>query len=354
MTNLQQSEKNPKISVIMPVFNHSKKQLSLAIWSILNQTFKNFEFIIADGSSSDKNFEVISAIKDDRIKYFREKGYINCLNSAFKMAKGEFIARMDSDDISFPTRLEEQYNFLLKNPDISLCSCLAEFFGDLDELKFSTNLKEINLINLIKNQEFVHPAMMLRRELNLKFDDIKPVEDSFLFRKMLLEGTKFAIINKVLFKNYISKNSIMKKYPKVMRVYMAKINTYALLGYIGFNLSFKEEILNKKTFSKGEIFEFLKFIIKAKKALKKEHLDPRIACRHYFYYMLKHCEKRLSICLSTLYFRAFLGFEIKRFFKKIIKTIFSVGNEKKMGVKRKKVCILGIKIKFSPKILYNN
>ena len=68
---------NPTVSVVMPAFNHSIEQLSNAIHSILNQTFQNFEFIIVDGSSDDKNFGLISSINDSRIKYFKVIGYIN-------------------------------------------------------------------------------------------------------------------------------------------------------------------------------------------------------------------------------------------------------------------------------------
>ncbi len=71
---------NPVVSVVMPIYNHSIKQLSGAISSILNQTFQNLELIIVDGSFDDKNFKFVSSIKDERIRYFRATRYIKCLN----------------------------------------------------------------------------------------------------------------------------------------------------------------------------------------------------------------------------------------------------------------------------------
>lgn len=120
----------PKVSVVMPIFRHSKEHLITAISSLLNQTFRDFEIIVVDGSLDNNNFEIISSIKDDRIKYFKTKGYVNCLNYGIEQAQGLYIARMDDDDISLPTRLEEQVHFMDNNPNVSLCSCLVEFFGE--------------------------------------------------------------------------------------------------------------------------------------------------------------------------------------------------------------------------------
>lgn len=167
---------NPKISVVMPIFKHSKEKLTSAIYSILNQTFKDFEFIITDGSSDDKNFNIISKIKDERIKYFKLKGYVNCLNFGIKQAKGKYIARMDSDDISYPTRFEEQVNFLDNNPEIALCSVLVEYCGRTKH-QISDYENDVNLFNLIKNQKFNHVAMMFRKEINVQYPNKKPIED---------------------------------------------------------------------------------------------------------------------------------------------------------------------------------
>ena len=105
----------PLVSVLMPVFN-GEKFLREAVDSILSQTFTEFEFIIIDDGSTDKTKEIIYHYKDPRIQYFsynKNKGFIFALDYGLRKATGDWIARMDQDDVSYPKRLEEQISFLL-------------------------------------------------------------------------------------------------------------------------------------------------------------------------------------------------------------------------------------------------
>jgi glycosyltransferase involved in cell wall biosynthesis len=109
---------NPQISVIMAVYN-GEKYLAEAIESILNQTFKEFEFIIIDDGSKDNSLNIIKryAKKDSRIIIIKNEKNMKLawsLNKGLKIARGKYIARMDSDDISLTDRLEKQYYFLEK------------------------------------------------------------------------------------------------------------------------------------------------------------------------------------------------------------------------------------------------
>ena len=121
----------PIVSVVMPIFKHSPAQLIRAINSILSQTLTDFEFIIIDGNPNGNNKKIIRRFADCRIKYFKTIGYINCLNLGISKSRGKYIARMESDDISYPERLQEQVNFLEAHPDVDLCSCLVKFTGDI-------------------------------------------------------------------------------------------------------------------------------------------------------------------------------------------------------------------------------
>lgn len=336
---------NPLVSVVMPVFNHSEKQLTTAIYSILNQTFKNLEFIIVDGNPKNSNLNVISSIKDNRIKYFKSKGYINCLNYGIKNAKGKYIARMDSDDIAYPERIEEQVKFLEENPEISCCSCLVKFFGDTKGLRFSQHKNEVNLINLTKVQEFIHPAMMFRKTTNIEFKNLKPVEDCLLFRDLLLNGQKLAIIDKVLFKNYVSDKSIMAKYPDYIKVNLSKIDTYTLSKYYNFKLSFFDEIFSKKNFSKQEIFEFLSFIEFLKSKKLENDLDSFKICSPYFSYMVSKLKSKNFLFRSFLFYRTIVIPYISIYLKKILKFIFSITNSYYYSKKIKNICIFGLRIK---------
>jgi glycosyltransferase involved in cell wall biosynthesis len=110
---------SPKVTVLMPVFN-VERYLQEAIESILNQTFSDFEFIIIHDPSTDITAEILQSFGDPRIKITNNEkilGLIESLNTGLGIARGEYIARMDSDDISLPERLEKQVNYLNAHPD---------------------------------------------------------------------------------------------------------------------------------------------------------------------------------------------------------------------------------------------
>ena len=108
--------KKPEVSIIMSVHN-GEEFINDSIKSILNQSFKNFEFLIFDDGSTDSSLKKIKSFKDKRIKvyaYEKNKGLAFRLNEGIKLAQGKFIARMDDDDLSHPERILRQVNFLKK------------------------------------------------------------------------------------------------------------------------------------------------------------------------------------------------------------------------------------------------
>ena len=113
---------NPTISIILPAYN-AEKYLAPAIESILQQSFKDFEFIILNDGSTDNTEKIILSYTDSRIKYIKnEKNLklIKTLNKGIELAKGKYIARMDADDIALPTMLEECYTFFETHPEYSI------------------------------------------------------------------------------------------------------------------------------------------------------------------------------------------------------------------------------------------
>lgn len=200
-------EVTPIISVVMSVYN-GEKYLNEAIDSVLNQTFKNFEFIIINDGSTDKSFQIIDSYKDSRIKLINNdgnKGLIYSLNKGIELATGEYIARMDADDISLPSRFEEQLNYLNLNKNCGVVSC--------NYLQFNEN-KEINCIessnhNLILgfmlfNSSVVHPSLMIRKvfldNLSIVFNPLyKHAEDYELWSRLIF-STRFSSVSKTLFK----------------------------------------------------------------------------------------------------------------------------------------------------------
>ena len=111
----------PKVTVLMPVYN-GEKYLVEAVESILNQTFRDFEFIIINDGSTDSTREILESYHDPRIVLVQQenRGLIPTLNRGLSMARGEYVARQDCDDVSLPQRLEHQVRFLDANPDVAL------------------------------------------------------------------------------------------------------------------------------------------------------------------------------------------------------------------------------------------
>jgi glycosyltransferase involved in cell wall biosynthesis len=118
---------SPKISVVMPVYN-GKEYLALAVESILRQTFADFEFIIINDGSTDNSADIAASYEDPRIKLLhndKNLGLIPSFNRGLENSRGEYIARMDADDIAFPDRFKKQVAFLDDHPDIALCGSWA-------------------------------------------------------------------------------------------------------------------------------------------------------------------------------------------------------------------------------------
>ncbi|MDX2173404.1 MAG: glycosyltransferase [Bacteroidota bacterium] len=160
---------NPLISIILPVYN-AQDYIKESIDSILNQTYKNFEFIIINDGSTDKSEEIILSFNDSRIKYFSQKniGLAGTLNVGLNFATGIYIARQDQDDISHKDRLEKQIDYLEKNPSILLLGTRAKIFSNSQQdLRFhnhATHPAELKF-DLLFDNPFVHSSVMFKKEI---------------------------------------------------------------------------------------------------------------------------------------------------------------------------------------------
>ena len=192
-----------KISVIMSTYNTHKEILLKSINSILNQSYKNIELIIVcDGICEDYN--IISNIKDKRIVLVqndRNYGLPYSLNKAIEISKGSFIARMDSDDVAKKNRLEIQYKFMIKHPNIDICGMEARRIGN-GHGKISLYYNHENDINyqLIYESCFVHPTIMFRKSFlvknNIKYnEEYRSAQDFELWSR--INKNNMALIKKV-------------------------------------------------------------------------------------------------------------------------------------------------------------
>ncbi len=192
----------PKISVVMPVYNTKEEYLRESIESILNQTYSDFEFIIINDGSTNNTEDVILSYKDKRIKYFKQKnsGVAKTLNYGFDLAQGEYIARMDSDDISLPDRFEKQINFLENNKSISVLGAWHEEFPQKNINKVPS---EVKLMDLVRDNLVSHPTIMLRKndfdKYKLRYNPAFTCEDYELWTRVV-RCLKFCNLQEVLLK----------------------------------------------------------------------------------------------------------------------------------------------------------
>lgn len=225
--------KNPLISVVMPVYN-GEKYLKESIQSILNQTFKDLEFIIINDGSTDATEKIILSFSDSRIVYIKNKinlQIVKSLNKGISLAKGKYIARMDSDDISLKNRLEKQIRFMEKNLDVSVCGTWVQTIGAKEKVwKYPLSHEEIK-ISLMFNSSVAHPSVMIRKSLFKEFnyeEKYNKAEDYALWVNAI-EKYRFANIPCVLFQYRLHLNQTDKKLQKIKtdkirEMYLKKYN----------------------------------------------------------------------------------------------------------------------------------
>jgi len=166
----------------MAVYN-GMPYLTVAVESILAQTYKNFEFIIVDDASTDKSRKYLKSLKDKRISLLRNNknlGLAASLNRGLKRAGGEYIARMDADDISLPQRFEVQLNFMNANPDIDLCGTWVEkinsagkIIGETKHPQADTSIKKL----LAWQSAIVHPTFFAKSKFFSELNNYDPKYD---------------------------------------------------------------------------------------------------------------------------------------------------------------------------------
>jgi glycosyltransferase involved in cell wall biosynthesis len=196
----------PLVSILMPVFK-TAPYLREAMDSMLCQTFQDFELIVLDDCSPDNAEEILDTYDDPRIvRYKGEKnvGLSNVLNVGIGMARGKYIARMDSDDISLPQRLQVQVEYLETHPDIDLVSVGMRLFG----AKEATWIRELNpekvKIEAMFHSPVLHASSVWRKDAfekqGLRFrQEMVPAEDYDLWVRAMLRGLKLVNLPEVLY-----------------------------------------------------------------------------------------------------------------------------------------------------------
>lgn len=230
----------PKISVIMPVYN-AAPFLRESIESILNQTYKDFEFLIFNDGSTDNSTEIIESYKDPRIKFFNSEknyGYVKHLNEGIKLAQGEYIARMDADDISLNKRFEKQVLFLDNNKEYGICGTgIWQFYSKAKKQQYLLPITHEDIqLEQFFNCSFIHPTVMIRNKIlstnGLAYDENDmPAEDYNLWAKILDYTKGYNLPESLLYyrrhKNQTSNDSTLRteKANKARIKYLSKLVT---------------------------------------------------------------------------------------------------------------------------------
>lgn len=209
----------PKISVVMPVYNN-EPYIRDAIESILNQTYADFEFIIINDGSKDLSLNIIQEYKknDDRIIIIsrENKGLSYSLNEGINISKGEYIARMDGDDISQEDRFEQQIKFLDRNKSIGILGSCVNIIGNKEikskfEKALNKSLDEKNAEDVIINYwySFAHSSVMFRRNILTKLKGYKDykAEDLELWLRALKNKIKICKLDQRLLNYRVYENS---------------------------------------------------------------------------------------------------------------------------------------------------
>lgn len=175
-----------KISVVTASYNY-QDYIKETIQSVLDQTYKDWEFIIVDDCSTDNSVEVIKSYKDDRIKLFvneKNLGLKETLKFGIKQASGDWVAILESDDILKQDYLEKKYEVIKRNPNVAVIFNDVELFGDENRVK-NTTPTIIETSNLLQNK--IYPCNI--------FDDLVDFNSVLTFSAVMLNRQKFLECN---------------------------------------------------------------------------------------------------------------------------------------------------------------
>ena len=204
---------SPKVSVLMPIYKTNENHLCKSIESILSQTFNDFEFLILDDCPTDDRKKIVERYTDNRIKYLKNDvnlGITDSRNKLLEIARGEYIAVMDHDDISLPNRFEKQVAYLDDHKDVGV---VGSFIRKIVADKIVSLPIENNDIKsgLMMKCVITHPASMIRKSILdencIKYQKMYSPSEDYKLWCDLIEHTNFYNIPEVLFEYRDHKNN---------------------------------------------------------------------------------------------------------------------------------------------------
>ncbi len=214
MKRLSNQASKPRVTVLMPVYN-CRQYAARAVSSILAQTFRDFELLIIDDGSNDGTAEQLGLIADQRIRIVENGtniGVAGSLNRGIDMAQGEYVARMDADDISLPDRLAKQVRFMDENPRIGISGGWIRYFGNglPYTLRVPQTHDEIASYMVFENP-ICHVAVVMRKKTLddnlLRYDEKFSRSEDYEFWTRCIARFKIANLPQILVKARRNRNS---------------------------------------------------------------------------------------------------------------------------------------------------
>lgn len=233
----------PTVSIIMGVYNCKNKHLlEASVQSIIDQTYKDWEFIICNDGSTDDTLAVLNklALQDKRIKivtYNVNRGLSEALNTAMSKASGKYIARQDDDDVSYPSRIEEEIQFITAHPKYQIVGCIADVYDD-NGIWGQFPLKEKpEAKDFMSHSQFLHPSVIMLKDA---VDNVggyrtawetRKAEDYDLFMRMYAQGYRGYNIQSKLYKyRVVNGNTKYRKFKDYSQETIVRYLGFKALG----------------------------------------------------------------------------------------------------------------------------
>jgi glycosyltransferase involved in cell wall biosynthesis len=240
---------SPMITVLMPVYN-VEAYIKESIKSILNQTYADFELLIIDDASSDASVKQIISFSDSRIKLIKKPknlGLIDSLNLGMKLAEGQYIARMDGDDISTPDRFQKQLDVLLSNPEIKVCGCWLQRFGNHGKIMKHKEFHEEIVTELLMHCSMSLGAVMFEKKAleSYPFDENKKHVEDYDFWSRVSWVCKLYNIQEVLYYYRSHDMQVTKLYYDIQRKGDIDIKLFLFKKLHYDNETFSDDLITK-------------------------------------------------------------------------------------------------------------
>ena len=291
---------NPTVSVLMPVYN-GERYLVDAIESILNQTYEDFEFLIANDCSTDNSIEIIRSYHDKRIRLIQNEknlGQVVTMNKGIELAKGKYIARLDQDDLAHKRRIKNQVTFLNSNQDIAVVGSHIKYIDKnnnyLGELRWPVGFESNLLYILTGNNPVGHTGVMYRKNVIVGIgyyrQEYKTSEDTDLWFRIYKSGYSCDNIPRILtycrkhskqsslkFKELQHKNHNSAFYDFYTGLVKKEICYYKIEHYLNVmtwkSEKFKIKTIGNISFIIWDLFEKLIFLHRCSNGSKSPHYN---------------------------------------------------------------------------------